>query len=270
MAHPLASRLGRRYEPDSRDWTVDRLHARLTSYDLHIDDVIDAPLRVSIQTLTSWHDVLAFASAIWTWIKGHGKPTPPVPVPADAPAWGDPVVLDQGDYGTCVGNGWAGWGDSSPIQDSYDEKDARAIYYEATVIDGSPDNPDAPGGGQQGTTVRAGAKAMQNRGRLTAYAFATTLAQVDEWINNHGPVVIGSNWYTGMFTPDAQGFVHLTGQVEGGHCYLMIDRLDAEGAYLFRNSWGSGWGQNGNFKIKTADLARLIAEQGEACVAAEV
>jgi len=180
-------------------------------------------------------------------------------------------VLDQGNYGTCVGNGWAGWLASDPVMDpGVDETLARAIYFESTVIGGSPDNPDAPGGGQQGSTVRDGAKAVQQRGRLSAYAFASTIGEVKEWLDNHGPVVFGSNWYTGMFSPDAGGWVSLTGQIEGGHCFICIDYDPGTDSFEFINSWGTGWGRGGHFHIRSADAARLLSEQGDACCAVEL
>src|SRR5574337_1891017 len=122
------------------------------------------------------------------------------------------------------GNGWAQWGNTEPTADTYVESDARAIYYEATVIDGSPDNPDSPGGGQQGSTVRSGAKAMQNRGKLKNYAFTSSLDTAIKWVQAQGPVVVGSDWTNDMFTPDANGLVRPTGAVVGGHCYLKIGR----------------------------------------------
>jgi hypothetical protein len=39
---------------------------------------------------------------------------------------------------------------------------------------------------------------------------------------------------------------------------------------VFQNSWGSGWGQNGRFKIKRADFDSLLQDSGEACCAAEL
>ena len=191
---------------------------------------------------------------------------------AAVPAWTDPVVLDQGAYGTCVGNGWAGWGDSMPVEDSYTETDARAIYFEATCLDGHCDDPDAPGGGQQGSSVRSGAQAMQKRGRLAAYAFSVSLADMNEWLDNHGPVVMGTNWTNGMFTPDANGYIAPTGPVEGGHCYLCIDHITEDGAddYLFRNSWGASWGLGGDFKMHAADVQALLSASGEACFAVEL
>jgi hypothetical protein len=197
-----------------------------------------------------------------------------VPNPSPLPIlWPDNIVLDQGNYGTCVGNGWAGWGDSEPITDNYLEKDARAIYYEATIIDGSPDNPDAKNGGQQGTTVRSGAKAMQNRGNLIAYAFAGSLDDVDHWLDEHGPAVLGCDWTNDMFSPDKNGQVHVTGAVAGGHCVLIRYRIPGTSNYMVRNSWGTSWGLNGDFIISRTDLQKLltgISNPGEVCLAAEI
>lgn len=198
-------------------------------------------------------------------------PTPqPTPAPKGDVSWTDAEQLDQGNYGTCVGNGWAQWGNTLPFDDKFTEKDARAIYYEATVIDGQPDNPDSPGGGQQGSAVRSGAKAMQNRKRNTAYAFASTLDEIKTWLQQKGSVVAGTNWTADMFNPDANGYIKPTGAVEGGHCYLIAGDLESEGAFLFQNSWGTSWGLNGYFKMKYADFQTLLDQQGEACTALEL
>jgi hypothetical protein len=210
--------------------------------------------------------------ADWSSTKLHALLDEHATVIPPSALWDDPAVLDQGNFGTCVGNGWAGWGDSAPVLDLFTETDARAIYYEATVIDGSPDDPDKPGGGQQGSTVRSGAKAMQNRGKLTAYAFTTTLPTIREWLANHGPVVMGTDWTNDMFTPKA-GWVTPTGGVAGGHCYLCIGYDTTNDSFRFRNSWGSSWGIMGDFGMKSADLAKLlvgIESPGEACMSAEV
>lgn len=197
-------------------------------------------------------------------------PAPAPPAPAADHVWDTPEqVLDQGNFGTCVGNGWAQWGNALPIDDRFTEADARAIYYEATVIDGTPDNPDAPGGGQQGSTVRSGAQAMQNRGRLTAYAFAASVEEISAYLQAHGPVVFGTVWAADMFNPDAEGYVKPTGTVEGGHCYVAVGDLPSESAYECENSWGPGWGLAGRFKIKYADFATLLNQGGEACAAVE-
>ena len=250
--------LGRKYVPDVRDWDLDKLTQHLAAFDDSTADKTIRELHDSGQ-LSSWSGILL----LWRWIKSFfSKPVPP-PSPGGS-MWNDPVVLDQGNYGTCVGNGWAGWGDSMPVADTYDETDARAIYLEATIIDGAPDY-----SYQNGSTVRSGAKAMQNRRRLAAYAFGT-VSQAIAWLSTHGPVVVGSDWTEGMFSPNPEGFIAPTGKVAGGHCYLMLGYDPTTEVFEFRNSWGTGWGLHGDFRMKHADFAALLGFQGELCFAAEL
>lgn len=196
----------------------------------------------------------------------------PTPTPSQNVVWVNNIAtLDQGDYGTCVGHGAAQWGNTEPVVDNYTEKDARALYYEATILDGSPDNPDAPGGGQQGATVRSGMKALYNRRRNSAYARATTLTGIKDWLHNKGPIVIGSNWYDDMFDPDKNGYVVPTGPLAGGHCFLLAGDLVDEGAFWLQNSWGTSWGPlAGYFKMKYDDFQDLLDAGGEAWVSLEL
>lgn len=196
---------------------------------------------------------------------------PPAPPPTGNVVWDDPQpVLDQGDFGTCVGNGCAQWGNTLPINDQWDETVARAIYYEATVLDGAPDDPDAANGGQQGATVRSGVKALKNRGRLGTYAVTTSIDTVGAWIDTKGPVIFGTNWTADMFKPDAAGQIYPTGKVEGGHCYIARGNLNDEGVILFRNSWGASWGLGGDFKMSYKDAQTLLSQQGEGWTAVEL
>lgn len=260
--------LGRIPSPeDERDFTVRFL------LDASPLDVALAKLKAAKGAAPSTKD---WATAVTKYLKSLPTPSPtPTPDPTPTPptgdvTWEDKSQLDQGDYGTCVGNGWAHWGNTSPVNDNYNETDARAIYYDATVFDGSPDDPDAPNGGQQGATVRSGAKAMQKRKRNSAYAQAKSIDEIKTWIRNKGPVVIGSDWYNDMFNPDSNGYVKPTGGVAGGHCFLLVGNLESEGAFLFQNSWGSSWGQNGYFKMKYTDFQTLLNNNGEAWVSEEL
>lgn len=197
-------------------------------------------------------------------------PTPTPPVPTGDVIWDNSIgALDQKNTGHCVGFGWAGgWGDTLPIADTFQNADGHAVYYEAKIIDGEP-------GSENGSSVRSGAKAMQNRGRLSAYAFAVSVDEVRAWVRSHGPVVFGTDWTEDMFNPDLNGFIVPTGAVAGGHCYACVGDLPSEDALLFQNSWGSTWAQGGRFKIKYADVASLLTGldpkyPGEACAAVEL
>jgi len=269
--------------PDERDYRLEnflRIGAVTTVEDA-ADDLIVlgvAELRKTTITYAKWAatkypnvKVTHWWKALDAFSRASALLNPSPPPPDGTVVWANPVtVLDQGNYGTCVGNGFAQWGNTLPVSDQFTEKDARAIYYETTVLDGWPDDPDAPGGGQQGATVRSGAKAMQNRARLQTYAFASSTSTVTGWLQQRGPVVIGVNWYTGMFDTDNNGYIHVTGGIEGGHCVVLRGYLASEAAYVGDNSWGTSWGQSGSFKIKVADFGRLLLADGEAVAAVEL
>lgn len=219
----------------------------------------------------SWPGILIF----WHWARHH-QPVAPGPGPAPVPPhpapgpgspheWHDTIQLDQGQTNHCVGFGWAAWGDCAPIEDRFQNADADAIYYQCKVEDGQP-------GQENGSSVRAGAKVMQGRGRLGAYVFASATDELKLWVTSHGPVVIGSDWTEDMFQPDVNGLVRPTGPVRGGHCYLLLGYDPASDLFQFDNSWGTGWGKNGRFFMSADDFDRLVIQNpsGEACAGLEL
>jgi len=260
--------------PDDRDWSADKLHQKLgvdhkTPLPPPDDSLLDKTVREAIAEdnpfFTTWAGILA----LWRWIKKHLVPTPPSPTPTnvDGPLWEDLLLLDQGQFGTCVGNGGTGWLACAPVEDKgLNESYARQLYYDTTCEDGACDSTY-----QNGATVRSLAKVLQKRGKISAYAFANSIAEVSEWLHNHGPVVIGVDWYYGMEGTDAAGFVNLTGGVAGGHCVILRQDRGSQNASLGRNSWGA-WGINdsGDFLIRDADLDKLLSASGDFLLAAEV
>ena len=177
--------------------------------------------------------------------------------------WPMSKILDQGDTPHCVGFAWAGWGICEPIVDDFSNADGNRIYYEAKVIDGEPNQED-------GSTTLSGVKAMQKDGRLQNYAFATSLDDMVTWLLTKGPVVVGTNWYEKMFTPDANGLVTIGGSVAGGHEHLIVGVDKDKQLFKHVNSWGASWSQGGFFFLSFADEQRLQNENGDACTAVEL
>lgn len=178
-----------------------------------------------------------------------------------------PVLNQQG--GVCVGAGWSGWMRCMPTR-TLDGPDMYEIYRQAVLLDEWTDN-DRDGETREfGTSVRAGAQVLQRQGRIGEYVWAFDVETIVRWLLTKGPVVIGTNWYTGMLEVGAQGLVHARGSVEGGHCTYLLGANRKSERVRGMNSWSKDWGRGGRFSLSFDDLALLIAEEGEACAAVEV
>jgi hypothetical protein len=82
-----------------------------------------------------------------------------------------------------------------------------------------------------------------------------------------GPVVVGTNWYSGMTVLDEKGYVKPTGSVIGGHAWLLTGASDKSETFYAINSWVS----MRLFRIRYEDFRRLLEkEDGDATFAREV
>lgn len=195
--------------------------------------------------------------------------------------WGCRKWNDQGREGACVGFSWSHELAAQPLEILANETTAMRIYKRAQFMD------PWPGEAYSGTSVLAGAKAVQelkSQGKqiMPEYRWAFGIEDAILTIGNFGPAVIGVNWYQGMFRPDANGFIHVTGPLMGGHAILVrgVVLRWKEGAltrtladidydksfFVLRNSWGKDWGRSGDCYVTIAAMHRLLNENGEMCI----
>lgn len=190
----------------------------------------------------------------------------------DSGAW-----LNQLITATCVGHGWAHWVEDAPKL-PVGTIDPFQIYRDACLLDVWSENDDQ--NLDWGTSVRAGAKALQNRGVVSSYLWAFDLQTVIDAILSKGPVVVGVNWYEGMERPvyvtSADGVqrktIRVLGDVRGGHCFTLNGVSTTARVFRMKNSWGRGWlgSAGGRASISFEDMERLILEDGEACMAVQI
>lgn len=252
---------------DERDWTIQDVLQRpqltlSTGSPLH--DALNAIMRSTVTPKS----VKAWATLVTNMLEGAPTPPPPPPppppVPNSAVLWKIQTILDQGQTGHCVGFTGADFLQDDPVMDTgVDNALGDAIYYECKVIDGEPK-------GENGSNMRSLGKALKNRGRIAGYAFATSMDDVTSWLLTKGPVLCGTDWYTGMFSPDANGFVKPTGTVAGGHAWSLIGYDPKTKVFTAQNHWGTNWALSGLFKVNYTDLAALLAGTGEAMVTLEL
>lgn len=182
---------------------------------------------------------------------------------ADPPAyryWTPGRILDQGSKPHCVGYSWAQWQQTSPLRGPQGNARGDSIYAACKEIDGYAGD---------GTWVRAGAKVVEDEGLIERYVWAQDEQSLKLWLLTTGPVVVGTAWYQGMFSPDGEGLIRPTGGIAGGHAYLLTGYGRSRGMYRITNSWGRTWGQHGKAWIGERDMWALITNAGEACAAVE-
>ncbi len=200
-------------------------------------------------------------------------PVPPAPVPPVGDSWAytGPQVLDQGQEGECGGYGSATRAlcEPNPIAWSTDliketeSNLAERIYLQALKNDGwngqgSPDE-------QAGASPDAIAKANVDLSIAKAYHWCFSIGDVIAALAL-GPVDLAIPWTQDMFTPDANGIIHATGPVAGGHWITDHAYDPATDLHELVQTWGTGWGVNGYARISSADLASLLAQQGQAAL----
>lgn len=198
--------------------------------------------------------------------------------------WSCDAYYDQGSEGACVGFAWTHELEARPKVVRRDTNFALQIYRRAQQID------PWPGEDYSGTSVLAGVKAVQElvntRGRsfIPEYRWAFGIQDALRVIGYKGPLVLGIKWYTSMYEPDAKNFVHVGGEVAGGHAILangvkivkkdptidyppQWEDIDIDKSYVrLHNSWGTDYGDGGDAFITVRDLDKLLQDGGEACI----
>jgi hypothetical protein len=187
-------------------------------------------------------------------------------------------VLDQGQLGSCTGNAGIGCLGTDPFyatvpsrlqpllvgQGAYPftEEGAVQLYSDATAADDYPGQWPPTDTGSDGLTI---AKVLKAHGQISGYQHTFSR---DDALKALGvtPAIVGIPWTNDMFNPDADGRVHPTGSVAGGH-EICADEIDAERQRVwFTNSWGEGWGLNGRFYLSFTDFGDLLAQQGDVTI----
>jgi hypothetical protein len=136
------------------------------------------------------------------------------------------------------------------------EADAIKVYTLATDIDAFPgEYPNA----DTGSAGSAACEAATQLGYLSGYqCVGPTLQELLDALRKQ-PLIVGSNWLSGMLTPDPSGLLTVDGYVAGAHEYELTGFDLGTSEFSFLNSWSSAWGAGGAFKMKFNDFVQLLA-----------
>jgi hypothetical protein len=81
--------------------------------------------------------------------------------------------------------------------------------------------------------------------KIDGYVTLTTVEDQKNWIDTIGPITACFEVYHDFDGYGSGVYTHTSGYDRGGHCVTIVGYDDAQGAWLIRNSWGTGWGMDG-------------------------
>lgn len=178
---------------------------------------------------------------------------------------------DQLETSSCVGMGFTQILKDYPVGQGRTMPDpwrfAYDNYREAQRID--PWN----GGDERdddGTVLDAMGRILLRKKKIKSFHFALSMDDIILALLEHGPVVFGTRWYSGMSQPDREGMMHVTGSLQGGHAWK-ADMIDlTRGVLRKKGSWGRGWAMGGYALISLEAVEELVFRRnGECCLVVE-
>ncbi len=85
--------------------------------------------------------------------------------------------------------------------------------------------------------------------KITSHANLSSLTDRKNYLSNVGPCSASFDVYDDFFSYGNGVYHHVTGGYVGGHCVEVIGYSEAEQCWICKNSWGTGFGISGFFKI---------------------
>jgi C1A family cysteine protease len=197
-----------------------------------------------------------------------------------------PPVYNQGMLGSCTANAIGGAIEFDRLKQRLTDfvPSRLFIYYNERVIEGTVSS-------DSGAMIRDGIKSVAKQGAcpetLWPYVIANfaekpphacytsalqnkvkvyqrlsqNLTQMKACLADGYPFVFGFTVYESFESQAVaqSGTVPMPGPSEsvlGGHCVLAVGYDDAQQRFIMRNSWGTGWGQQGYFTMPYAYLTQ--------------
>ncbi|MBD2194619.1 MULTISPECIES: C1 family peptidase [Calothrix] len=85
--------------------------------------------------------------------------------------------------------------------------------------------------------------------QVSSYHEITSIDEMKAWLSSQGPLSTGLTIYEDFYHYTNGVYKHVSGNHIGGHAVACIGYNDSLGAWLCKNSWGTGWGMDGYFWI---------------------
>jgi hypothetical protein len=185
--------------------------------------------------------------------------------------------IDQTNIGRCTGYSVSNIYNNEPFAGHLKRADAETLgdnlYHWATVLDSYKGTwpPDDTGSDGVSAMLAATSKVKDGNSYLfTGFRTVSDFVEMQKALQK-GPCIIGTNWYSSMFSTTRCGQVEISANatIEGEHQYGWIGMDFDEKVGWFVNSWSNDFGVRdehqvgGYFKMSFGTIVRLLNEDGE-------
>jgi C1A family cysteine protease len=85
--------------------------------------------------------------------------------------------------------------------------------------------------------------------KITGWHKITSTDDMKTWLSSKGPLATCFTVYADFYSYSSGVYKHVSGQLEGGHCVSVVGYDNVAGCWICKNSWGTGWGDGGFFRI---------------------
>jgi C1A family cysteine protease len=95
------------------------------------------------------------------------------------------------------------------------------------------------------------------RVRITSWRPVYAMDDRKASLASKGPMLAGMTVYEDFFHYQGGVYQHVSGDVAGGHAVCCVGYSDADQCWICKNSWGTGFGEGGFFRIRYGDASGM-------------
>src|SRR5271157_5579417 len=127
---------------------------------------------------------------------------------------------------------------------------------------GLPDEACYPYTATNGTCSNACANWQASASRINSWSYVTTASPtvdaLKNGLNSFGPLVTTMDVYNDFFYYTGGVYKYTSGSYAGGHAVLLVGYDEPGQYFIVKNSWGTGWGEAGYFRIAYTELTSVV------------
>jgi hypothetical protein len=90
------------------------------------------------------------------------------------------------------------------------------------------------------------------------YGSVATVEGLKTALTTYGPLVTTFDVYEDFYSYHSGVYSYVTGGLVGGHAVLLAGYDDSGQYFIVKNSWGTGWGESGYFRIAYSEMNTVV------------